>query len=153
MSHFQYEDWMNYVEEKIDEKARATYENHLYDCSQCLELYIKAVEAHEQSFPNIIDENFTNSVIEKIPLKDHNAKPRVNNRKSLFQSSVFHYFIAAAITLMLMSSGLFAQLTQIASNFEEKVEKEHHQPLTEELMKKTLTWIPDIEKTKEAKRR
>lgn len=151
MSHFQYEDWMNYVEDKIDEKDRVTYESHLYDCSQCLELYIKAVEAHEQSFSNIIDESFTDSVIEKTPLKDRNAKQQLNNRKSLFQSSIFHYFIAAAITLMLMSSGLFAQLTQIASNFEEKVEKEQHQPLTEELMKKTLTWIPNIEKTEEAK--
>lgn len=149
MSHFGYEQWVKYVADEVDESTRQAYEQHLYACNDCLELYMQAVESHAQELPKLMD-GFTDNVLKKV--KEH-KKSRQEEQKSqsIFKKSFFHYVIAAAMTLILMSSGLFGQLTQVASSFEEKAGNEQNQSLTEGLIDKTLSIIQVIERNKEAK--
>lgn len=145
MSHFGYEQWVAYVNNEVDETTREAYEHHLFTCEECLGVYMQAVESQADTLPELSDE-FTDKVVEYVIPKQNKQKSR-----SLFKKSFFHYVIAAAMTIILMSSGIFGQLAQVASNYEEKAETEQNQSLTEELVDKTLSFIQVIERNKEAK--
>lgn len=145
MSHLNYEKWVAYVNDEVDEADRQTYEEHVFTCDKCLDLYMQAVESQVDRLPELADD-FTEQVVQHVfPVQSE------RKAKSIFKRSFFHYVIAAAMTLILMSSGLFGQLTQVASNFEEQANQEQSQSFTEELIDKTLSFIQVIDRNKEAK--
>lgn len=145
MSHLNYEKWVAYVNDEVDETDRQTYEEHVFTCDECLDLYMQAVESQVDRLPELADD-FTEQVVQHVfPVRSE------RKTKSIFKRSFFHYVIAAAMTLILMSSGLFGQLTQVASNFEEQANHEQSQSFTEELIDKTLSFIQVIDRNKEAK--
>src|SRR5690625_60691 len=148
MRHIAYEKWVSYVINDVDEKSRDKYEEHLVACDECLELYLKAVESHADMLPKL-DDNFTDRVLDHVTEK---TNPKKNDKTlSFFQKPFFHYVIAAAMTLILMSSGLFGQLTQVASHIEERAYHDQSQSFTEGLIEKTLSFIKIFEGNKEVK--
>lgn len=146
MSHIEYKQLVAYVTEEIDEAARQIYEQHLETCDLCLERYMQAIEASAETFPKLADD-FTETVVNYV--REH-TKPKEHKKQSIFQKSFFHYAVAAAMTLLLMVSGIFGQLTQVASSIEEKAEAQSTS-FTEELMNKTLSFLEEIDRIKEAK--
>lgn len=148
MSHIKYEQWVAYVVDDVDEATRQAYEQHLSACDKCLDLYMQAIESNDDTLPKLADD-FTDKVMESV--KEH-KKLKQNEQKTqpIYQKSFFHYVVAAAMTLILMSSGIFGQLTQVASNIEEKAE-EPNTSFTDKLLDKTLSFIQVMERNKEAK--
>ena|SRR5690625_3284450 len=136
-----------YVENKLDKETRYAYEQHLLSCDQCLALYLEAVESNITVLPKLRDD-FTDNVLDYVT-KHSVSKPQ-KHKRSNFQKSFLHYVIAAAMTLFLMSSGLFAQLTELVSQFE-KAGNEQTQSFTEELIDKTMSFIQIDERNKEVK--
>ncbi|RDW20236.1 hypothetical protein CWR48_05910 [Oceanobacillus arenosus] len=119
MKHIQYEEWLSYIEDTLDEKTREHYENHLYDCDACMSLYLEAIEAMEQKIPVMAtNATFTDEVMQKIS-DDQKQESKVKTAKSSFyQKAIVHYVVAAAITLFLMSQGAFSQLMNVVTDFE-----------------------------------
>ncbi len=59
--------WLLYVQDELDEQTREEYENHLYSCDDCLEIYLQAVEANELQMPSLPETaDFTDSVMKQI---------------------------------------------------------------------------------------
>lgn len=143
MNHIRYEQWMAYVANEVDELTRDEYEQHLYDCEQCLELYMQAIESQVSRLPKLTDE-FTEHVVTNV-MNQSNVKPIETKALSKSKNSFFHYVIAAAMTLILMSSGIFSQLTQAVSTLEESPS------FTETLLDKTLSFMQVMERNKEEK--
>ena len=143
MNHIRYEQWMAYVANEVDELTRHEYEQHLYDCEQCLELYMQAIESQASRLPKLTDE-FTEHVVTNV-MNQSNVKPIETKALSKSKNSFFHYVIAAAMTLILMSSGIFSQLTQAVSTLEESPS------FTETLLDKTLSFMQVMERNKEEK--
>src|SRR5690606_13818515 len=102
MNHKSYENWLEYVRDELNEETREIYENHLYSCDHCLELYLKAVEAEEFQMPEMADSSsFADSIMHQVTeLKKPTSKPK---RKISQKQTIFNYFVAAAVTLVLMS--------------------------------------------------
>lgn len=148
MSHIKHEQWVAYVVDDVDEAMRRAYEQHLSVCDECLDLYMQAIESNADMLPKLADD-ITDKVMENVKKR---TKSKQNEQKTqpIYQKSFFHYVIAAAMTLILMSSGIFGQLTQVASNIEQKAENPNPS-LTEELLDKTLSFIQVMERNKEAK--
>jgi hypothetical protein len=156
MKHFSYDEWLNYIKNDITENIREEFENHLYTCDQCLELYLQAIAEHESSLPTLPNESiFTELVMSEVS-KQHSKESAVEQKetkKSLFyQHAAFHYFLAAAATLLLMFSGVFQSLATYASAVEAPTIQEKKPSVTEGVIDKTFAWMDSLEK-KEANKK
>ncbi|MFD2446613.1 hypothetical protein ACFSO7_21980 [Bacillus sp. CGMCC 1.16607] len=140
-THYSYEDWCKYVKNELDGSTREEYENHLYSCDQCLESYLQVLDGDTTQFPVIQNDfDFTDGIMAEIA--DLNKqKQKVNTKKSFYQSSVFHYLIAAAMTLVLMGSGVFQSITKYADTVQNPQVLGQTPSVTEEIIEKTFTWI------------
>jgi predicted anti-sigma-YlaC factor YlaD len=117
MSHIVLEEWKNYARDEMDHNKRTEYEEHLYSCDQCMSLYMEAVEAVRDELPSIEGPSlYTEEVMERIPFeRDPVMKPV---KKQWYEEKVFHYVLATAMTLILMASGIFGELSKITTEFE-----------------------------------
>lgn len=143
MRHFEYEEWVKYVQDEVDENLRSIYEQHLASCDVCLNRYMEALENSQDMFPEL-SEQFTDTVVNYV---FEHTQPKQQARKN---QSFFHYVIAAAMTLILMGTGVFGELAQLAGSIEQKAE-EPSASFTDELMNKTLSFLEIFERNKEAK--
>ncbi|MET3697691.1 putative zinc finger protein [Bacillus oleivorans] len=157
MSHFLYEEWLKYVKGEIPEDTRALFENHLFNCEACLELYSEAISFHEDTLPDLSSSHFTDNVMRLIE-KETGLSERIgetaaidNKKKSFVQSVWFHYATAASFTLILTFSGVFQSMFGVLDKFENTAQAKESS-ITETVMNKTLSWLDEWEENnKEAK--
>ncbi|MGM0845149.1 MAG: hypothetical protein ACQEUT_09240 [Bacillota bacterium] len=142
MKHIPYEDFLNYIDDGLSESVREQYEEHLYSCDFCMEIYLAALEANESSLPVLSDEaGFTDKVMTEIVVQKQSVNTVSGKEQKLYQKAVVHYIVAAAMTILLMSTGVFQQLIGLAEEFE----RSPGPSVTTELMSKTTDFINTIE--------
>jgi hypothetical protein len=177
MKHYNYDEWLEYVKNEVNEKTRVELENHLYTCDECLDHYLQAMAANESSLPILANEStFTDVVMAEVTKKkdmvpdtvrnlntmsmvslvpDTPLLAKVNkqsNKKSLYQQAGFHYLLAAAATMLLMFSGAFQSLATYANSLESPQIQEKKTSVTEGVINKTFAWMDSLEK-KEANKK
>jgi anti-sigma factor RsiW len=113
MNHFGRQQWNDYVDGRVGEKVRSLMEAHLYACDRCLDEYMKCVERAAVSNPFSGAGEMTDRIMEM--LRRTGERERAATDRGAFYRKLIHYGIAASITLMLMSAGLFQQLLQQTS--------------------------------------
>lgn len=152
MKHYAYDEWLKYVKNELEDDVREAYEDHLYSCDQCLELYLTAVE--EDDLPIIENEpDFTDLVMAQITNQkqltavEEKERKHPKKRVTFYQKSIFHYGVAAAMTLILMSTGVFQSLTQYAGGVESQGFKEKDTSMTEGIVDKTFAWMDSLERS------
>lgn len=177
MMHMSISQWRKYVMDELHETEREVYENHLYTCDQCLELYLQAVAEFEAELPTISNETALLDAImaevgkepfthihpigkerkreeqkdKVVSLESRQKTPSMQTSKQqpFYQSTVFHYLLATAMTLLLMGSGVFSSMTDLTEAIEQPKQTEKPS-FTEGLLNKTFTWMDEIdEKLKE----
>lgn len=98
MDHYDTGAWILYRKNQIDADQRRLMEDHLAICDTCLQSYLGAAEEHETRLAEmLLPPDFSTAIKEGIRAKKRQARSR----------SLVNYTVAAAITLALMSSGLF----------------------------------------------
>ncbi|MFP5115445.1 hypothetical protein ACSU64_24135 [Bacillaceae bacterium C204] len=169
MKHYTFDEWLQYVNDEINEKTKEELENHLYSCDQCLNHYLMAVEANESSLPVLSNETgFTDSVMAEVSkqktvvpdtVKNPNTMPIVPSvpdtkvkKKAFYQQAAFHYLLAAAATLLLTFSGVFQSLAAYASSLERPQIQEKKPSVTEGVINKTFAWMDSLEKKEAVKK-
>jgi hypothetical protein len=165
MKHYTYDEWLQYVNDEINENSRQELEDHLYSCDQCLNQYLMAMEANESSLPILSDmSEFTDSVMaevskQKIVVPDtkndtkNDAKTKMTP-KPFYQQAAFHYLLAAAATILLTFTGAFQSLATYANALESpqpQVQKKKHS-VTEGVINKTFAWMDSLEKKEAVKK-
>lgn len=112
LKHIQFEEWVHYLNGDLDESVRLAYEEHLYECDHCLEQYMKAMEVSTIEIPDI--SHLTDSIMKEVnSFKEKDKKPLSNT--STHKQIVTHYILAAAMTILLMATGVFSQLMNVTS--------------------------------------
>lgn len=157
MKHVPVEEWLKYVNGELAENVQLDYEDHLYSCETCLEVYSEVISSHGEVLPTPSSSTFTNDVMALIqgetvqqPITNEVQKPGKKKEKSFVQSTIFHYAAAAGFTLLFTFSGVFQSMTGFVDKFE-KSAQEQQPSVTETVMNKTLTWFDEWEvKNKEA---
>lgn len=159
MKHYTYDEWLQYVRNEITGKTREEFENHLYTCDQCLEVYLQAVTANESSLPILSNEtSFTDAVMAEVSKKQGMVtdtkldKQKSNKKKPFYKQAAFHYLLAAAATILLTFTGAFQSLATYANSLETKQVQEKRPSMTEGMMNKTFAWMDSLEK-KEANKK
>lgn len=149
MNHYSYEQWTAYVKNELEEQVREVYEDHLYSCDQCLEIYLQAVEVFESELPVITDaDSFTNSIMAQV--SETKEKER-ETKLPFYQKTFFHYTLAAVMTILFMTSGVFQSITNYVDNVQRPYLEERSPSVTEGLVNKTFAWMDTI-KNEEAKK-
>jgi len=68
-------------------------------------------------------------------------------KKRFYQQAVFHYFLAAAATILLMFTGAFQSLISYANSLESPLNIQEKKPsVTEGVINKTFAWMDSLEK-------
>ncbi len=102
MEHYDTGAWILYRNNRIDEDQRRLMEDHLAVCDSCLQSYLAAaVEQDARLAELLLPPDFNTAVKEMISTRKQQAYKKRRAR------SLVNYTVAAAITLALMSSGMF----------------------------------------------
>jgi hypothetical protein len=169
MKHYTYDEWLQYVNNEINEKTKEELEEHLYSCDQCLNHYLIAMEANESSLPILSNESsFTDSVMEQVSMHMTMVPDTIRNlntmsivpsvpdtqikKRPFYQQAAFHYLLAAAATILLTFSGVFQSLAAYANSIENPQIQEKKPSVTEGVISKTFAWMDSLE-TKEANKK
>jgi len=166
MKHYSFEEWLQYVNDEVNENTKEELENHLYSCDQCLDQYLIAVEASESSLPILSDSSdFTDLVMAEVSKQKPAVPDTIGNlntmsmvpsvpdtKKPFYQQAVFHYLLAAAATLLLTFSGVFQSLAAYANSIDKPQIQEKKPSVTEGVINKTFAWMDSLEK-KEANKK
>ncbi|KOS68200.1 hypothetical protein AEA09_06300 [Lysinibacillus contaminans] len=138
MRHFSNEEWMSYINDKLSKTTCEELEDHLFSCDQCLEVYIKMIDRQAEELPVIDYSSFTDEIIAELPQK----KMR---KKILYQRTLFHYAVAAVITLTLMTTGFFQSIMGVVTTVEVSSTSKPQQSVSSSLMKKSLALFEIID--------
>ncbi|GAF65519.1 hypothetical protein BTS2_2417 [Bacillus sp. TS-2] len=148
-NHYTKEEWTLYINGTVQQNQQLKMEEHLYTCNQCLQDYMESLaQVNIEPSTNESDE-FVDSVMQRIepvakaqkPLEQEDSikvldgrvsnksgrdkdKETAQNKKSSIQKgrkkqTLLHYVIAASLTFILMSAGIFEEIA-FGSNAEEK---------------------------------
>lgn len=138
----------NYVNDQVTAIERQHIEDHLFTCDECLHLYMTVMDQISESSEFIRSSEFTNQVIQTLPIKPQTNKAKPN--KKFYKQPLFHYGIAAAITIILMTSGLFQELTSMVPKMTSTTSQ--HQSVSKTLVDKTVSLINSVETMKKGER-
>lgn len=152
MKHYSLDEWMKYVKNEVDDETREMFEDHLYSCDHCLELYLLAVEEEEDELPSMENEfDFTDMVMSKVQSQSQAViipfpmQKEPEKKKTIHKTAVFHYAVAAAMTILLMTTGVFQSLTQYAEGVQNTNFQEKKNSVTEGIVDKTFAWMDSLE--------
>jgi anti-sigma factor RsiW len=166
MKHGTSEQWLAYVGHELPDEESDELEKHLESCEACMELYIQSVELAVDSYPMLQSEAaLADSVMDAIHAGGH-SRPTVSlsvvegassTRKWLSLGAwtrhpIFHYTVAAAITMILMSSGLFQSLAEgrgqvdpLSPEFKQVEPPNEHLSVSQQLLDKTIVMLDSIQ--------
>jgi predicted anti-sigma-YlaC factor YlaD len=152
--HYSYEDWCQYVKNEMDGSVREDVETHLYSCDQCLDIYLQVLESEDSELLKIQNETqFTESLMASIADINQKNVSLGERKTSFYQSSAFHYLLAAAMTIFMMSTGVFQSITKVADTVQSPQTFQHSPSFSEGLINKTFTWMDSFElKNKEVQK-
>lgn len=171
MSHPDIEHWISYVCGELSPEDRDACESHLEHCEACLALYIEAMERCAPQLPGLPDErNFIDRLMGQFDAESGRkalteadvlpanvrsgqiAEPRSTERHSrrtrLNRHPLFHYGLAAVITAILMSAGLFESVADTMGHLERsrrEAAAEGVKPMSDTLMEKTSAMLDSLQ--------
>jgi predicted anti-sigma-YlaC factor YlaD len=114
MKHYTREEWLNY-KKGGSVKNQHIMEQHLHDCAQCKDLFLKLIDDSEMSrASSIIPVGFSSATMQYIMNQQITRKSPGYARKQR-RKLLSYYAIAAAITIMLVNQGFFQLVIKEAS--------------------------------------
>lgn len=136
------EAWAAYIRGDESVREQVEYmETLLLEDEQALELYMKALEREGSELPVLAQpERFADNVMSRIGnprAKVVNMEAR-DDRRRWYEHRLFHYAIAACLTLIFLSAGWFDKLTPGPEHVKKHA---NESSFSEELVKVTTGWI------------
>lgn len=134
--------WKEYILRDDLQGNDEELENVLLQDDESLTAYIEALTSLEQELPRLEDqERFTDRVMKSLPIADQKHFNKSTRLRNWSRHPLFHYVIAASITLFLMSCGLF---DYISLGKEQVMKQTEGHSISQQLLDKTSSWIDKI---------
>ncbi|MFS0871240.1 hypothetical protein [Paenibacillus xylanilyticus] len=104
------QDWTDYIEGRITGDQAIHMEKVLIEDPEAMDHYLEAMGIH-QTLPKLDNPaHFADSIMERITILEHSKskrKSRSGRSRRWLEHKVFHYAVAACLTLIFLSSGVF----------------------------------------------
>ncbi|MWV44667.1 hypothetical protein GRF59_13695 [Paenibacillus sp. HJL G12] len=110
------EEWAAYIRGEVSPRRAEWMESLLLADEQAFTLYMQAMDLEAQALPALEEpEHFANKVMDQLGSSGEKinplpAEPKDRNRR-WYEHRMFHYAIAACLTLIFLSAGWFDKLT------------------------------------------
>jgi len=125
---------------------RENWEEILLEDEDALSLYIASLEEAQDNLPPLNDPlDFTLKVMEGLSVIDGLSIQKLTEprRTRWYEKAVFHYVVAASLTLVFLSSGVFDKL--LTGNMDVVVQTSDAGPsYTEQAMQATSGWLNQL---------
>lgn len=145
MAHIPDEQWKRYVMGQLDDDEREKCENHLYQCDRCIENYLAALELCQKELPDPKGELFSDEMYATV--KQTFSQTSVNSMLHV-KRTVYHYLIAAGLTIILLYSGVFQSITDYVGEVHETALSEDRTSLTDRVLERAFSvWQPFDQKS------
>ncbi|WP_096186565.1 anti-sigma factor family protein [Evansella halocellulosilytica] len=139
MTHRSKADWHQYVNEELSESKKQEFEEHLYGCDECMDLYLQVIEESNDQLPDVGDhDEFTDVVLSRIE-KQHGISQSIRRRRPFYEQTVFHYVLAATLTIVLMTSGVFQSITNYVDDVHQSTVSEETPSITEQIINRAFS--------------
>lgn len=154
MTHYSMQLWQAYIQG--DEVERAAMDDHLQECDECMEMYVLCLDELQSYLPQLTNPiDLMDGVEEQIQATRAEVnleQSRTITPKRWYTHPLFHYTIAASITFVLVSSGMFNHILDRVSQITEDTEQAEHISVSDQLTNKAGKWLDAIpNKKKEGK--
>ncbi|OAB44338.1 hypothetical protein [Paenibacillus glacialis] len=123
------------------------WETLLLEDTEAMDLHIQLLSSVELSMPDMMDSiQFTDNVMNRISVHLYKQDERyIEYRRRWFEHPIFHYAVAACVTLLFLSTGLFDKLVTGDLNVIAKEQKQTT-PYSEQMMDITVTWLDQLKR-------
>ena len=152
MRHISDKEWQDYLTQRLSAQEKTQLEAHLYQCDQCLTQYLMHLDASAESMPVPEEEpKLVDTVMERLgtvfPAPELERMEEQHHRS---RQTFFHYALAAAVTLILLSTGVFEHLvTTLGEATNQRpvggiTSMDHSTSWSTEMMEQVGTWFDQI---------
>ncbi|MGC5773241.1 hypothetical protein [Paenibacillus pabuli] len=134
------QEWTDYIEGRMTANQASLMEQVLIDIPDAMDNYLEALGIHRE-LPQLDDPaGFADSVMNRIN-DMHASKPKRKSRsgRSRFwlNHKVFHYAVAACLTLIFLSSGVFDKVAP----YHKFQDGDHRESFTEKWTEAATSWL------------
>ncbi|ANE45558.1 hypothetical protein SY83_03705 [Paenibacillus swuensis] len=184
-AHYTESAWRQYAIGSLTDAEQLRMEDHLYDCEQCLGVYMVAMEAGAGDIQldasdmhpdpgdmqvntgdvqantadmqpvgqhaDAVSAAFTDQVMLRLAAIETEsapvaltAMPKPDAYKVVRRRTWFHYAVAAAITLLLMSSGVFQSLLTQSTQLSTNLNGEGYRSISDQIMNRTGSVLDEL---------
>lgn len=150
MSHFSKDIWQVYVTDHLTEEQREELEHHAQSCPPCSILWMESVQELSGELPRLerekewLQQLMCSAEGELRKYRKTRSFATVSNRKRLWNRSLFQYLVAASLTIVLLSSGLFQALLTHTTHWTHAVQSEGDRSVSEQIVSTTSHWIDQM---------
>jgi anti-sigma factor RsiW len=162
MKHYSAEEWIAYFDRRLPTEDLQEYEAHLYGCDACLQLYMECVEkvvsiesyhgseadtAIDATKPSYLEEAWIEQIMQQIDIQKKEFRIHLTpaRKTALYQKPVFQYALAAAITIILMTTGIFQGITGRIEQSPPVTKQTLDASYTDQLMDKKVAMLDAIQ--------
>lgn len=146
VKHYDELTWTKYLEDHLSPTETSAMELHLYRCEECLTVYMTCMEQSSRILP--VMEAATKGYVDAIIARTTGTK------RAWYRSTMLHYGIAAAATLILVATGFFHGLSQELGSdgafnpvnpLHAPSSPQTDRPISDQLLNKTLSWLDTLQ--------
>lgn len=150
MKHYDYIEWLFYKKNELSIEKMEEMEQHLYDCHECMEIFLSLIDKDEiNAASEIVPTDFNKRVMKKINGNKVKSIPQVKK----YTKEQFGYFVAvASVTIILTLGGAFTNLVDTVPTISANVSliKKQDKPnlifnFSEKIVNRTSKFIGSIE--------
>lgn len=123
MTHYDIVEWQLFKEDLIHEKIREDMEDHLLECTDCMDIFLALVDKETKDEARV-SEKFTDNVIKGIPSNTQiyrNNKSKKGFKINLYNELLVYYMAVASVAIFLMGSGFFSTIVSETPKLGEKL--------------------------------
>ncbi|MCM3783965.1 hypothetical protein M3231_13370 [Neobacillus mesonae] len=142
MTKLDHNDWKRYIQGEMTGAEREELDRLLLENEEALDSYLMALERHSMSSLSDAD-SFTTQVMEQVQALSSKQEKQVrksNRFRHLLNNKIVHYTLAASITMLFISTGVFDRVAP--GNFD--IGTEDKKPYSEKMMEKATGWLDEI---------
>ncbi len=122
MKHYDYVEWLLYKTKSLSNGKLDEMEEHLYNCNLCMDIFLSLIGEDELEFvSNIVSEDFSSNVVEKISI-DKIKRIEVNNNKRVFNDQFMYYIAVASVTIFLTIGGFYTNLVDAVPKIKDSIQ-------------------------------
>ncbi|WP_083656984.1 hypothetical protein MKY66_18705 [Paenibacillus sp. FSL R5-0766] len=135
--------WTDYIEGHMSETQANRMEQLLLEDPDAMDIYLEALGIHGELPPLPDPAGFADSVmhrIEGIQSSKSQRKSRAGRNRRWLEHKVFHYAVAACLTLIFLSSGLFDKVAP----YHKFQDGDHRGSFTEKWTETATSWLDNF---------